>query len=33
MNNDQVFEYVKGLDQELDTYSELAFKIKDREVR
>jgi hypothetical protein len=31
--NQEVYEYVKTLDQELDVHSELAFKVRDREAR
>jgi hypothetical protein len=31
--NQQVYEYVKILDKELDMYGELAFKIKDRDAK
>jgi len=28
-----MYEYVKGLDQELDEYATIAFKIKDRDIK
>ena len=31
--NQEVYEYVKSLDQELDAHGELAFKVKDRDAR
>jgi hypothetical protein len=31
--NQEVYDYVKTLDKELDTYAEIAFKIKDRDAR
>ena len=32
-SNQEVYDYVKTLDKELDTYAEIAFKIKDRDAR
>lgn len=32
-SNQEVYDYVKTLDKELDTYTEIAFKIKDRDAR
>lgn len=32
-NNQEVYEYVKSLDVELDAHAELAFKIKDRDIK
>lgn len=32
-SNSEIYEYVKGLDKELDSHLELAFKIKDRDLK
>lgn len=32
-SNSEIYEYVKGLDKELDIHLELAFKIKDRDLK